>query len=218
MVRKLQSLLRVWFSENGIDYPWRSPALSDYQIIVTECLLQRTRAETVSKYWATFFEAIPSWEALVAEDRTKLKKLLKPLGLVDRRVSYLIDLAWEVIEMDACIPDSADTLRELSGIGQYISNAICTLLFDQRLPLLDVNFARVIERLTGPRRLVDIRHDPKLQYIANKLVDTDDSIIISWAVLDLAKLVCIKKEPKCHVCPLNKHCLYYSTMQRNYPF
>ncbi len=43
-------------------------------------------------------------------------------------------------------------------------------------PLLDVNMSRVLERYFGPRSLADIRYDPYLQNLAQRLVACDDSL------------------------------------------
>lgn len=211
---QIQSELRRWFSVHGLKYPWRSNRLSSFEIVITECLLQRTRSETVAKYWSIFFEAVPNWESLITIDTQKLRQILKPFGLVNIRSHQLVDLAWDVLDRNERLPKDDDGLREMPGIGQYISNVVRVTIYHDRAPFLDVNFARVVERLFGPRRLADIRYDPKLQQIAACIVDTDDSLILNWAILDLAKLICRKTNPKCHECPINKFCLYYSTMQK----
>jgi A/G-specific adenine glycosylase len=68
--------------------------------------------------------------------------------------------------------------------------------------------ARVIERCFGQRELADIRYDPRLQEICQRIVDTDQSLEISWAILDLAALLCRPKVPLCDACPLATNCRY----------
>ena len=171
----------------GIHYPWRDKPLNTYQIIVTENLLQRTRAENVAKYWHVFFKNVPDWFSMATIDMEQFKKLLMPFGLSNKRAKILKELAWEMIEREEFLPNDSAVLQELPGVGQYIMNAIKLLVHDEPCPLLDVNFTRVVERLFGERRMADIRTDPKLQYIAHTLVNSDSAIIINWAILDLAK-------------------------------
>jgi hypothetical protein len=54
--------------------------------------------------------------------------------------------------------------------GQYIANAVLLLCHGEPQPLLDVNMARVLERVFGPKKLADIRYDPYLQQLAMRIV------------------------------------------------
>jgi A/G-specific adenine glycosylase len=105
-------------------------------------------------------------------------------------------------------PRRREEIEQLSGVGQYICNAI--LMFDQGIsePLLDSNLARVLERLFGPRKLRDIRYDPYLQKLAWRVVQHQTPARLNWAFLDLAAAVCIVREPRCPICPLQKACCY----------
>ena len=51
MVQYLQHRLLKWFDENQRIFPWREDRATKYQQIVSEILLQRTKAETVAKYY-----------------------------------------------------------------------------------------------------------------------------------------------------------------------
>jgi A/G-specific adenine glycosylase len=103
-------------------------------------------------------------------------------------------------------PAAREELESLPGIGQYIANAILLLCHGQPQPLLDVNMARVLERNFGPRQLVDIRYDPYLQTLANRVISSVDARRLNWAVLDLAAVVCSNGAPRCIECPLAKSC------------
>ena len=80
---------------------------------------------------------------------------------------------------------------------------------DKRLPLIDVNMARVVERFVHPRRLADIRHDPWLQQACKWLVRKGDPKSVNWAVLDHGAIVCRAREPRCEVCKFANRCSYY---------
>ena len=67
-------------------------------------------------------------------------------------------------------PSTRVEVEALPGVGQYITNATLLLCHGEAQPLLDVNMARVLERVFGPRKLVDIRYDPYLQNLAFEIV------------------------------------------------
>ena len=72
--------------------------------------------------------------------------------------------------------------------------------------LLDVNMARILFRVCGPREMADIRYDPLLQQHARSLVEVDDPISVNWAIMDLAATVCLRGAPRCSECPVAGLC------------
>ena len=104
------------------------------------------------------------------------------------------------------LPHSRNGLEKLPGIGQYIANVILVVLFKKRLPFLDVNMSRVLERFFGPREMADIRYDPFLQALSRKVVNVREALHANWTVLDFAAMICTKKAPKCQLCLLAERC------------
>ena len=92
-----------------------------------------------------------------------------------------------------------------------MANAIEAVCFGRPRPFLDGNMARVQERCFGPRKLADIRYDPYLQTLAQKVVKKPRSLEVNWAVLDLGALVCVKNKPNCAECPIASICDYART-------
>ncbi len=127
-------------------FPWRTGLNDSYQIVIGEILLQRTRAETVSKYFNVFIDRFPSWNHLAAVSIANLEEFLRPLGLWKRRAKSLNSLSIVMSSPGGKLPSSRQELETLPAIGQYITNAVLTLCHNKREPLLDVNMARLLER------------------------------------------------------------------------
>ncbi len=202
-----------WYSEYGRHFPWRNKSATKYQIIVSEVLLQRTRAESVAKIYHSFFMQYPSWNKLAIADEEELAALIKPLGLWKRRTKNLLSLANEMTTKRGRFPKDREKIERLPNVGQYIANAIMLFCHEKPQPLLDTNMARVLERFFGPRLLSDIRHDPYLQSLANEVVNCDRSKELNWAILDFASTVCSTKKPSSGLCPLKSNCRYFQSLQ-----
>jgi A/G-specific adenine glycosylase len=202
--------LLAWFRENDRGYPWRRKSASKYERVIAEVLLQRTKADVVSRMFGDFIRKYPSWKILALASEQELETLLRPLGLWKRRAKSMKALAIAMASARGRYPKDRTAIESLPGVGQYICNAI--LLFDQGHchPLLDVNLARVLERLFGARKLADIRFDPFLQTVSARMVEHTNPTILNWAFLDHASVICTIKSPKCEVCPLKTSCCYYS--------
>lgn len=206
----IQKYLLAWYKSNGRKFSWREDNLSNYEIIISEILLQRTKAETVSNFYFKYFTTYPNWEKLWKASEQEIQDFLKPLGLNVQRGTRLYKLAQEIKKRKGILPLTTNEVSELDMFGQYITNAYELLILKKHSPLLDVNMARFLERLFGKRKLSDIRYDSKLKMLAHKIVDHSDSKIINWAILDYAALICKSRNPKCISCSLKIRCKYFN--------
>ena len=205
----------TWYRCHGRDFPWRATRATQYQRVVSEVLLQRTRAETVATLFPVFIRAYPSWEELSHAPEKKLQVLLQPIGLWRRRATSLRALATEMHRRKGRFPKNREEIDSLPAVGQYVANSIELFVHERATPLLDVNMARVLERYYGPRQLADIRYDPYLQELSHRVVACDPVREINWAILDLAALVCRLRKPSCKDCPLRKGCKYRVDLGRD---
>lgn len=200
-----------WYKENGRIFPWRAPGTSLFRHVLAEILLQRTRAETLAPFFEQFADKFDSWEAIAELSVEELKRELQPIGLANQRAPRISALAHEMVRRKGRFPESLDELLSLPAIGQYVAYAIQTFRGIWRLPLLDAGMARVVERRFGSRELADIRYDPGLQEICQRIVDSDQPLETNWALLDLAALVCRPKAPLCGDCPVASTCRFASS-------
>ena len=158
-----------WYKKNGRDFPWRKKSRTKYEIIISEILLQRTRAETIFGYYFKFLKKYPTWKHLAKTNLKKLEKILKPIGLWRQRAITILSLAkW--VAQNQILPKTRVKLEQLPGIGQYISSAVLLICHNKSEPLFDVNMARLLERFFGPREKADIRYDAYLQSLSRQIL------------------------------------------------
>lgn len=215
-IKFFQKNILLWFDEHGRKFPWRNKSASNYIKIISEILLQRTKAETVAKYFPIFISKYPSWKALGDASQEDLEQVLKPLGLYKQRGDRLYKLAQEMKIRNGRFPTSRNEVEEMSMMGQYITNAYELFILKRPSPLLDVNMARVLERYFGPRKLSDIRHDPYLQELSKKVVDHNKSQRLNWAILDYGSKICKNLAPKCDLCIFSPECLSKKANDKKY--
>ena len=207
-----QENILVWYKTNGRNYPWRKKGLTHYKYIIAEVLLQRTKADTIAKFYPEFIKDFRNWKALADTDIKKLEDYLIPVGLYRQRSKRLMNLANEMVKRHGRLPKERVDLESIPFMGQYIANAVELIIFNQPSPLIDVNMARVLERFFGARQMADIRYDPYLQDLSYKIVNHDRAKEINWANLDFAALVCKVRNPDHNACPLRKHCGYLKSL------
>jgi A/G-specific adenine glycosylase len=208
-IKRFQTKLLAWYLSNGRKFLWRHEGRSEYEIIIAEVLLQRTKAETIEKFYQNFIDKYPNWKIIGEASIEAIEIDLKPIGLYRQRAKRIKNLAIELNTRNGIIPGNRDELDQIPMFGQYIANAIELQLFNRNKPLLDVNMARVLERYFGPRNLSDIRYDPYLQKLAHDVVNHKNSKQMSWAILDFAAMICKSRNPKCITCFFSVSCKYF---------
>ena len=200
--------LRAWFRDHGRPFPWRRPGHTLFEAVLAEVLLQRTRAEKVALFFSLFIQRFPSWEAIGQATEVEIGEFLRPIGLWRRRAASLSALSKAMVDRNGVFPDTREQIESLPGVGQYITNAILMFAHGKPEPLLDVNMARVLERVFGPRKVGDIRYDPYLQGVSRSVIRGKHASEVNWAILDLAAEVCTISKPNCEICPIMRLCKY----------
>jgi A/G-specific adenine glycosylase len=208
-IKFFQKRLLKWYDENGRKFIWRRKGLTNYQYVIAEVLLQRTKAETIAKFYPLFIQEFPNWQSLATADVKRIEEFLRPVGLYTQRSVRVKKLAEEMVRRNGRLPRDRKELESIPFMGQYIANAVELVIFNEPSPLVDVNMARVLERFFGPRKMADIRYDPYLQELSYKIVDHESAKKINWAVLDFAAAIC-KVRPLCESCLIRARCSYTS--------
>ncbi len=188
-IQQFQNNLLAWYKKNGRKFPWRNKSATNYHRIISEVLLQRTRAETIGKFFPIFVKKYPSWKKLAKASVKQLEKDLQPIGLQKQRAKRLHAFAKEMAKRNGRFPETREEIEKIPFVGQYIGNAIELFLFNEAKPLLDVNMAKILEQYFGKRKLVDIRIDPYLQELAHRIVKHKRAKEINWAILDYSATI-----------------------------
>jgi A/G-specific adenine glycosylase len=103
-------------------------------------------------------------------------------------------------------PRRLDEIEDLPGIGRYTARAIATFAFDQSVPIIEANIARLLARLTNLQIPIDTSSGrEKLWSGAEALLPRRAAAIHNSALMDLGALVCTKR-PKCESCPVKTFC------------
>ena len=94
----------------------------------------------------------------------------------------------------------------LPGVGRYTANAVLTFAFNQSVPIVEANIARLLARLFNLQIPIDTsRGRETLWQRASELLPNRRAGIHNSALMDLGALVCGSR-PNCVVCPVRNFC------------
>jgi len=196
-----RSALLDHFEASRRPLPWRSER-TPHRVIVSDFMLQQTRADTVVPYYQRWLRRFPEWDALARASPDDVMLAWKGLGYY-RRAGYLQQTAKIVLERyGGRLPDDVDTLKTLPGVGEYTAGAVASIAFGMAAPAVDGNVRRVLCRLLD-------EGDPspaRLRAEAGRLLDPKRPGDFNEAMMELGATVCLRRSPRCDECPVAAWC------------
>src|SRR3954447_26623520 len=136
-IRRVRRSILRWYNVNARRFPWRLSSASTYVRIVSEVLLQRTRADVVARYLPTFLRRFPTWRALAGASLEEMHEGLRPLGMWRGRAPALQGLAAYAAHHRGRFPVNREDLEQIPAVGQYVGNAVQLFAHGVPAPLID---------------------------------------------------------------------------------
>lgn len=198
MVGPLPDALTAWWERHGRhDLPWRSTK-DPWAVLVSELMLQQTQVARVVPRYGAFLERFPTPAACAAAGPGDVVRAWAGLGY-NRRAVNLHRCATAVVERHGGeLPSTLDELLALPGVGPYTARAVLVFAHERDVGLVDTNAGRFVARALAGRPL----RPREAQAVADAAVPPGDSWRWGSAVFDLGALVCTRRAPRCHACPL----------------
>jgi len=208
----IQHRLVAWFGHAQRAMPWREACPSPYKIWVSEIMLQQTQVDTVIPYFNRFIAQFPTVDVLAAADQQTVLKAWEGLGYYSRARNFHKAAKIVVDKWGSKLPETYEALQTLPGLGPYCAAAITSIAFENPVPVVDGNVLRVFARVWG------IEEDIRLNKVRNLIFDRLKPLIetckpsdFNQGIMELGALICKPKSPLCDQCPIQRHCVAYTT-------
>lgn len=194
-----------WFNAEKRELPWRI-APTPYAVWVSEVMLQQTQVSVVVPYFLRWMERFPTLEHLAKASLEEVIKLWEGLGYYSRARNLYSGARYVVEHFNGTIPDNAQDLAKIKGLGDYTIGAILSFAFHQRIPAVDGNVLRVMSRYylieEDISKLKTVRH---IRATVIQILPSEEPWICTEALIELGAMICQKK-PRCSECPLRHSC------------
>lgn len=199
-------LILIWFDANRRNLPWRGQT-DPYLIWISEIILQQTRVAQGTVYYQKFVKAFPTVQKLASADPDFVLKIWQGLGYYSRARNMQLSAQYISSELNGKFPDNYKELLKLRGVGPYTAAAIASICFDEPVPAIDGNAFRVLARYFDIE--YDISDPASKKYftdLGSEIIDRKRPGDFNQAVMELGAMVCLPKNPKCGICPLEASC------------
>lgn len=160
-----------------------------------------------TEYYLRFIKRFPTLEDLATADEKEILKLWQGLGYYSRARNLHFSTKYIFNKLNGKFPDNYKDLLKLKGIGEYTAAAIASISFGETVPAIDGNAFRVFARYFNIE--LDISAPKTRKYffeLGKEIIDSDRPGDFNEAVMELGATVCLPKNPKCEICPLNESC------------
>jgi A/G-specific adenine glycosylase len=169
-------------------------------------MLQQTQVAAALPYYNEWLRRFPDFAALARASENDVLHAWQGLGYYARARNLHATAKLVQHRNNGRLPRSIDATCRLPGVGRYIAHAVATFAFDQAVPVVEANTARVLSRLFNLQQPIDGTAGRKaLWTYATSLVPRHSARIYNSALLDLGALVCLRR-PKCAICPVKRFC------------
>lgn len=200
--------LEDWFASSARDLPWRLESRNPYHALVSEFMLQQTQVSRVIEKYEPFIARFPTVESLANAHEDEVLALWAGLGYY-RRARMLHACTKSIVELhDGQVPQSVDALQSLPGVGRYTAGAISSMVFDQRVPIVDGNVTRVLMRLHN--RETSQTDKPTVDWAWNRAQELVDAsakpAAFNESMMELGATICTPKNIRCDQCPVQRVC------------
>lgn len=199
--------LLEWYDQHGRqELPWRY-SITAYRVWLSEIMLQQTQVKTVINYFNRFIETFPSIIDLANASEDEVLHLWSGLGYYSRARN--LHKTAKIIQKDfqGNFPKDLALLETLPGIGRSTAAAIYSISFNQPAAILDGNVKRILSRYYNIQGWPGTPENlNRLWKQAENLVPRQRAADYSQAIMDLGAMICIRKQPKCLLCPVQKNC------------
>jgi A/G-specific adenine glycosylase len=195
--------LLAWGEQVRRDLPWRATR-DPWAILVAELMLQQTQVPRVLPRFAAFLSRFPDPATCATAPPAAVVQAWEGLGY-NRRAVNLHRAATAIVQEHAgVVPADLAALVALPGVGRYTARAVLAFAYEQDHGVVDTNAARFLARAVAGRRL----RPAEAQRLADAHVPAEEGWAWNQAVLDLGATVCVKRSPRCDVCPILSHCTW----------
>ena len=203
---QFRATLTNWYHENGRALPWRQTR-DPYAILVSEFMLQQTQVVAVLPYYNKWLRRFPDFSALACASENDVLHAWQGLGYYARARNLHATAKTIVDRHGGHFPEAIDQMRQLPGIGKYTAHAVATFAFDQSVPIVEANTARVLARIFNLQIPIDKTAGREILWNrATQLVPKRGAARFNSALVDLGALTCLPRKPKCRICPVRKFC------------
>ena len=200
---KINKILSEKYPDPVSALHWSTP----WQMMVAAILSAQTNDNQVNKATEKLFAKYSDAISLNNASLEDVQEILKSINYYRNKSKFIKDNAKKLVEeYDNQVPNDMVELLKFKGIARKVANVILGDVFKTPAGIVvDTHVKRVSHRLGLTKNTDPVKVEKDLVEIFPK----SEWINISHRFIFHGREICIARNPKCEICPINKYCDYY---------
>jgi endonuclease-3 len=176
---------------------------NSYTLLVAVALSAQATDVGVNKATGSLFEVVDTPEKMVALGEDKLRDYIKTIGLFNTKAKNVYKMAQILVdEYGGEVPEDADTLVKLPGVGKKTAAVVLNIAFGHPRIAVDTHIYRLSHR-TG------LSHAKTADAMMKRLEKIVPAEFLQhahhWLILH-GRYICKARKPDCHKCIIYDLC------------
>ncbi|HET9122663.1 MAG TPA: endonuclease III [Acidiferrobacteraceae bacterium] len=181
-----------------------------YQLLVAVILSAQATDKSVNRATPALFAAAPDARALQDLGETRIRELIRHIGLNQTKARHLAALGTALLERHGGqVPRDRDALEALPGVGRKTANVVLNTVFGEPTIAVDTHIFRVSNRTR-------LAVGASVREVEQKLLRTVPVEFLGnahhWLILH-GRYTCIARRPRCGHCIIADLCEYPSSLR-----
>ncbi|MGC1621746.1 MAG: endonuclease III [Pseudolabrys sp.] len=177
--------------------------LNSFTLLVAVVLSAQATDAGVNKATPALFALADTPEKMVALGETRVRELIKTIGLFRTKAKNVIALSRKLVtEHGGQVPRSREALEELPGVGRKTANVVLNIAFGEPTIAVDTHIFRVGNRTGMATGKTPFEVETKLDQVVPAAYKRHAH---HWLILH-GRYTCVARKPLCEKCIISDLC------------
>ena len=177
--------------------------LNSFTLLVAVVLSAQATDAGVNKATPALFARADTPETMVALGETRVRALIKTIGLFRTKAKNVIALSRKLVtEHGGQVPRSREALEELPGVGRKTANVVLNIAFGEPTIAVDTHIFRVGNRTGMATGKTPFEVETKLDQVVPAAYKRHAH---HWLILH-GRYTCVARKPLCEKCIISDLC------------
>lgn len=198
-VTEVLTSLQALYPDAKAELYYKTP----FQLLVSVVLSAQTTDIAVNKAMSQLYEQGLDVHELLSMGEANFLHHIKSIGLAPTKAKHIMKLCRLLIDNhNGQVPSTRAELEALPGVGRKTASVILGEIFGEPTIAVDTHVYRVTQRLGFHNEATPEKAEQKLlQIIPKQWLPAAHHYFILHG-----RRVCVARQPRCEVCPVNKVC------------
>ena len=177
--------------------------INPFTLLVAVVLSAQATDAGVNKATPALFALADTPEKMVALGETKVRELIKTIGLYRTKAKNVVELSRRLVaNHGGQVPRSREELEALPGVGRKTANVVLNVAFGEPTIAVDTHIFRVGNRTGMAPGKNPLEVEQKLEQV---VPDRYKRHAHHWLILH-GRYTCLARKPRCEVCLIADLC------------